>query len=277
MQNNLQNELCEAIRRFTVESSSNRMPEIDDATIFDTPLVGFAAGDDPLFEQYHTLIGEFHQTPRQVLGLVDEPVVNVVVWILPITKETRLSNRVMKEGCSLPWNHTRFLGEDFNDEMRRLVVQFLEERGYKAVAPVLAGGYKQVRLTNGLATNWSERHAAYAAGLGTFGLSDGLITERGIAHRVGSVVCTAPFEPMRRPYSHHQEYCRNARDGSCGECIRRCPAGALSASGHDKIKCESYLFETLKPWRQKPGYMGDGYVGCGLCQTGVPCEHRIPD
>ena len=272
----LQNELTETIRRFTVESTSNRLPKIDNSPIFDEPLVGFANGDDPLFELYHTVIGDFHRTPRQVLGLVDDPTVSVVAWILPISKPTRLSNRVMKEGCSVRWNHTRFLGEDFNNELRRLVVRFLEERGFMAAAPVLMEQYLQFALKNGKASNWSERHAAYAAGLGTFSLSDGLITARGIAHRVGSVVCNAPFEPTPRPYSHHQEYCSYIRDGSCGICIQRCPAGALSAEGHNKIKCEQYLFQTLKPWLEKPGYMGHGYIGCGLCQTAVPCEHMIP-
>jgi len=38
----------------------------------------------------------------------------------------------------------------------------------------------------GPASSWSERHAAYAAGLGTFSLNDALITPKGIAHRLGS-------------------------------------------------------------------------------------------
>jgi epoxyqueuosine reductase len=38
------------------------------------------------------------------------------------------------------------------------------------------------------ASSWSERHAAYAAGLGTFGLCDGLITARGKAVRFGSII-----------------------------------------------------------------------------------------
>ena len=209
----LQNELTETIRRFTAESSSNRLAKIDGSPLFDEPLVGFANGDDPLFELYHTVIGDFHWMPRQILGLAADPNVNVVAWILPISIETRLSNRVMKEGCSVRWNHTRFLGEDFNDELRRLVVQFFKERGYKAAAPVLMEQYKQVALKNGRASSWSERHAAYAAGLGTFSLSDGLITARGIAHRVGSVVCNAPLAATPRPYRNTARISGMARAG----------------------------------------------------------------
>jgi hypothetical protein len=35
------------------------------------------------------------------------------------------------------------------------------------------------------ASSWSERHAAHAAGLGTFGLCDGLITAKGKAMQGG--------------------------------------------------------------------------------------------
>lgn len=54
----------------------------------------------------------------------------------------------------------------------------------------------------GIASRWSERHAAYAAGLGTFSLSDGFISSRGIAHRCGlcqtKVSCEAAIPPACR-------------------------------------------------------------------------------
>jgi epoxyqueuosine reductase len=274
--NALQHSLVETIVRFTAESPANRLADIDGSPIFDAPLVGFAAGDAPLFEQFRTVVGDFHLTPGRVLDLENGAEAGVVAWILPIARATRRSNRAMAEGCSLRWNHTRFAGEAFNDCLRRHVVQFLTAHGCRAVAPALTDQFRQVTLANGPASTWSERHIAYAAGLGTFSLSDGLITARGIAHRVGSVVCAARFEPTPRPYADYRDYCRHDREGSCGECIRRCPAGAISAAGHDKHKCRAYVMETLRPWAQKSGYMGETYVGCGLCQVGVPCEKRIP-
>ena len=274
--NQLQASLQKTIIQFTAESPANRLSKIDNSLIFDQPLVGFADGYDPLFDQYKTIIGDFHLTPRQVLGLDNGEDLGVVSWILPIVKETRKSNKHMDEGCSLRWNHTRFAGEAFNNSLRQHVIQFLEAQGYRAIAPVLTEKFQQLTLANGPTSTWSERHVSYTAGLGTFSISDGLITASGIAHRVGSVVCSARFEPTPRPYSDYRQYCRYARDGSCGKCIKRCPAGAISGEGHDKNKCRAYVMETLRPWAQKPGYMGETYVGCGLCQTGVPCEHKIP-
>jgi epoxyqueuosine reductase QueG len=119
---------------------------------------------------------------------------------------------------------------------------------------------------------------AYAAGLGTFSLNDGFITPKGMTMRCGSVVVDLKLAPSIRPYENHLANCRFYAEGRCGVCITRCPYGAITEKGHDKIKCRDALFWAQKPWIEGthgPGYIGR-YAGCGLCQTGVPCESRIP-
>jgi ferredoxin len=278
----LQADLVQAIRVEVATSPFNRLRDVDGSPFFDEPLVGFADGDDPLFDLYKAVVTPEHLTPREALAAHAPgsdpqafPRVGVVSWILPIAAETRRSNREMAEGPSLRWNYTRFQGEEFNDSLRRAVVKLLEERGWVAAAPAISPGFHRIRGPYGEASVWSERHIAYAAGLGTFGLSDGLITARGIAHRCGSVVVNAGWPPSPRPYSDRRQYCSYVHDGSCGACIERCPAGAIGPQGHDKDRCQEYIHVALGEWRQRPGYSGV-YVACGLCQTGVPCESRIP-
>jgi epoxyqueuosine reductase len=125
----------------------------------------------------------------------------------------------------------------------------------------------------GFASTWSERHAAYAAGLGTFGLCDGLITAKGKAMRAGSVVARISVPPAQRPYQDHHAYCLFYTKGTCGKCIDTCPADAVSKEGHDKNKCRAYVQETASYVKTHFGF--DGY-GCGFCQVGVPCESGIP-
>jgi epoxyqueuosine reductase QueG len=126
----------------------------------------------------------------------------------------------------------------------------------------------------GFASTWSERHAAYACGLGTFGLSDGLITASGKAIRVGSVVALIRIAPSPRPYGDHHAYCLFHAKGVCGKCMQRCPAGAITAAGHDKVRCKAYICQESIPFvKARYGFVGKG---CGLCQTGVPCESHIP-
>ena len=80
--------------------------------------------------------------------------------------------------------------------------------------------------------------------------------------------------PTPRPYKDHHEYCLFFTEGTCKECISRCPVGAITEKGKDKSTCYRHLSQTTKDYvTHKYGF--DGY-GCGLCQTGVPCESKIP-
>lgn len=280
--------LEESIKAYVASSPRNRLRAFGGTPIFDEPLVGFAAGDDPIFLQYKSIIGDFHLTPREALArhLTETPDkdtveladISVISWVLPIARKTRLSNRRETRGPSLRWNHTRWDGQEFNYELSRYLVSLLEQMGHNAVAPEAVPFYSIQRLPDGLASNWSQRHVAYAAGLGTFSLSDGFITPRGIAMRCGSVVTDIKLPPSPRPYPNHLSNCLFYVDGSCRECIERCPDGAITEKGHDKEKCRYILFEVQRPWMEGAygeGYIGD-YPGCGLCQTRVPCEDRIP-
>jgi len=263
--------------RFVRESPDNRFPDSDEP-YFDEPLVGFAVADDPIFSDYKRIIGEFHRTPHEVMtGVLGEAgrAVSVISWILPITRQTRESNRREAMYPSRAWAQTRNFGEQFNAALRRYLVAWLEGHGQQAVAPQLAVNWQEHRATPvGIASTWSERHAAYAAGLGTFSLNDALITPRGIAHRCGSVVTDLPLAPSPRTYPHFRHNCLFHREGSCGLCIGRCPVGALSREGHDKTLCSQYVYGTVVSAVGEQ--FGVQHTGCGLCQTKVPCEGQIP-
>jgi len=268
----------ESIKGFVRDSSENRHSVIDNTPIFDEPLVAFANGDDPLFIQYKEIIGDFHLTPREALELASSPVggteaISVISWVLPITRKSRVSNRRRELTPSLRWGHTRWYGEKFNDRLREHVVSLLTGLGYVAVAPSLTPAFKSFEHEGEIVSTWSERHAAYAAGLGTFSLSDGFITPVGIAMRCGNVVTNLSLPASEREYTNHVANCLYYRDESCGICIDRCPAGAITTRGHDKRKCMRYQFRDLEALKRR--YEAE-IVGCGLCQTGVPCESRIP-
>ncbi|MGD9333124.1 MAG: epoxyqueuosine reductase, partial [Desulfobacterales bacterium] len=248
---------------------------------FGSPLVGFAAGNDALFDAYKDHVGPFHWTPGEIFQQTfpdDETApeaLTVIAWILPQTRATRADNRKAERFPAERWARARTFGEEFNVRLRRHVVDLLHTAGIKAVAPMLSPAWERRDSPRyGYASTWSERHAAYACSLGTFGLSDGLITPLGKAMRVGSVVAGMRIEPSRRPYDHHQAYCLFHAKGVCGKCIDRCPAGAITEAGHDKVKCKTYIRQEAMPYvKSTYGFEGKG---CGLCQTKVPCESRIP-
>ena len=56
--------------------------------------------------------------------------------------------------------------------------------------------------------------------------------------------------------------------------MKRCLAGAISEVGHDKAKCREYLYDVTAGYGKNQ--FGLETYGCGLCQTRVPCESKIP-
>jgi epoxyqueuosine reductase QueG len=81
------------------------------------------------------------------------------------------------------------------------------------------------------------------------------------------------MSPTPRPYDDHRAYCLFFTEGTCGDCIGRCPVGAITETGHDKERCRQHLLRTEEYVEAEYGF--EGY-GCGLCQTGVPCESTVP-
>lgn len=271
----------ETIQSYIDTSPENRLKDGEPEKAWDEVLVGFAGGDDPIFTEYKTHVGPFHWTPKEVFDLTypDRPAdaseLSVVVWVLPQREATRKDNRRETVYPAERWARNRIFGEKCNAALRAHMVEVFQEAGWAAVSPMLSPNWsRQMSERYGYASTWSERHAAFAAGLGTFGLCDGLITPKGKAMRVGSVVVRAHIPKTPRPYTDHREYCLFFSSGACGLCIDRCPVGALSESGHDKIKCRTHLRTDVTDY-VKNTYGFDGY-GCGLCQTKVPCEFRIP-
>ena len=280
--------LEQLIKNFVNENEQNRRTQLDPGVYWDEPLVGFASGSDPLFFEYKTIIGSFHFTPREIIlsalkekdrGLLlsEMEQVSVISWILPASEDTRKSNRKEEKFPSKLWAYTRDFGEVFNNALRRHVSGFLEDLGHVAVAPVLLPTFQHLRDEKvGWASPWSERHIAYACGLGTFSLNDGLITSKGMAVRIGTVVTLLKLAPSEKKYRHYKENCLQFRTEKCGKCIPRCPAGAITEKGHDKDKCREYInSEPLKAKRLEYGLQNPP-PSCGLCQTGVPCEFEIP-
>jgi len=268
------------IKDFINTSPENTLKNPQNDKAWADPLVGFSAGDDPLYQEYKKYVGPFHWTPLEAFKLTFPSLeatadqLTVISWILPQMEKSKADLRRETVNPPESWARARIFGEETNVKLRGHVVAVLKEAGVASFAPLLSPLWARKESDQYVfASTWSERHAAYAAGLGTFGLCDGLITPRGKAMRCGSVVAQIKVPPTKRPYQDHHAYCLFFSKGICGKCIKRCPAEAITKEGHDKKKCLSYLAKTATYVKSQFNF--DGY-GCGFCQTGVPCESRIP-
>lgn len=274
----MKEKIISQITNFVSTSELNKLPHTE-IKIYNSPLIGFADVNNSIFEVYKQKIGSFHLTPKEWFGLEfeDSSLSNgtVICWILPFSESVLKSNYLEKELPSKEWAQARFYGEQFNDLVREFVVKLVTKTGNRTIAPSLSSHWERSYDDSiGIASTWSERHAAYAAGLGTFSLTDALITERGMAMRVGSVITELVLEPSQAHYNGVYDNCLHYNSNSCGACIRRCPAGAISKNGHNKDVCHDYTRNIVMPTVNEA--YGVTTPSCGLCQTKVPCEKVIP-
>ena len=162
------------------------------------------------------------------------------------------------------WLHGRVEGQAFVVALSNHINNLLQSAGYDSLVPILDPRFKVGNDKSRYTSNWSERHIAFACGLGTFGLSRGLITDKGKCGRFGSILTNLDLPADGRRYSETYEYCT-----MCGLCVSQCPVNDLSLEeGKKFIACSTFLDEVARI--EKPRY------GCGKCQVTVPCESARP-
>ena len=271
-------DVIKVVQDFTINSPGNYISKdvamsLDciDMKIYEAPILGFGAVDDEIYQGYKSddVIGSHFLEPTEWL-----PSAKTVISIFyPYTEKIKRANSLDKTWPASEWLHGRYEGQQFIVLALENLVVTITKAGFETIAPSLDKRYhtgshkdKDWKKDNDsrFTSNWSERHVAYACGLGTFGLSKGLITKRGMAGRFGSVVTQLDLPKDARSYKDVYEYCT-----MCGACKSRCPVGAISApEGKQLALCSSFL--------DKVGERNNPRYGCGKCQVGVPCTSEIP-
>ncbi len=224
----------------------------DTETRYREPLVGYASADDPVFNEMKEIIGSHHLHPKENLP----DALREIAFFLPFEKElVKLNWRSpdpIKEWILAKSETDRLIGE-INEKLKAE----LADEGIEAVVPGIVFDYE----SKGFDVAWSHKSAAYAAGLGTFGVHHMLITKAGCAGRFGTLLISAEIPPTPRPT---EEFCRYKKGEKCLVCVDRCPVSALSIRGFDKEKCYRQLKENARAFPELNQF------ACGKCATG-PC------
>ena len=266
-------ELYAAVPGNVLSGKDNVEEEYYGITLFDPPIIGISSAQDDLYAGLKEVgvIGPWHMRPDEWLPSAK----SVVSVFFPMSKAVKESNRMYKYKASKLWTIARIEGQNFIAAFTKAFCDWFAEQGYEAVAPCIDPRFQKVSMGKGIegfpemtpttfGSRWSERHAAYISGLGTFGLSKGIITEKGMSGRFTSIIFSADAEPVTRPYTGIYDYCIR-----CGACIKKCPVRAITMEkGKNHPLCGIY--------QKVSGVIYSPRYGCGLCQTGVPCESRNP-
>ncbi|MDV0444491.1 hypothetical protein MmiAt1_00170 [Methanimicrococcus sp. At1] len=226
------------------------------SNIWQTPMIRYADAFHPEIRNLKTIVMENHYMPEDFL---EKPTV-ILTYYLPFIPEVAASNLgdgFASECWAKAYQETYKLSNELNDHLVRII----SDTGYRAAVPANASSFSD----DVLKSRWSHRHIAKAAGHGTFGINQMLITENGCCGRYYSIITDLPIEADSQP---EEEYCLYKRKGSCGICVKHCFSGALTAEKFDRYKCHETTLKNAAIY--------NGSTICGKYVVGLPCSFKKP-
>jgi epoxyqueuosine reductase QueG len=234
--------------------------------VWRAPLVSAVPADHPDFALLPRLAVPDHLAPSDILPGAR----SVIVFFIPYTQELSKANAAGRS-ASASWARAYVDTNVLIDRITRAVADLAAGCGYKAAVAPATGNFDPGRLVS----RWSHRHVAWIAGMGSFGINNMLITEKGSCGRFGSLVTAIPAPAGGEGFgtgtlSGRTERCRFKIDGTCGACVRRCVNGALSPDAFDRRRCYGMCLENAKRFADA-GTVGGGPEICGKCAVGIPC------
>lgn len=228
-------------------------------TSWQKPLIAFIKADDKRLKMLKQTVSPSHLMPEDLLPDAK----SVIVYFIPFNRSITESN---KTGAlsSHKWAYAYIETNKLIGEINHYIYEKLSPYGYTCSNLPATHNFDEKKLIS----NWSHRHIAELAGLGSLGLHRLLITEAGCSGRLGSIVTNVPLD-IEAPLP--KNYCLYYYNGSCRKCIERCPVNALTMEGFDRFKCYDYLLKNAAI------HADIGFADvCGKCISEVPCSHINP-
>jgi epoxyqueuosine reductase QueG len=245
-----------------VDAMRNTIREAESAhgKIWKAPIVGTTAADREEFADLRRVVSPTHLLPADVL-----PGAKSVLYFFVPFDDAIAKGNVGGEFSSVEWASAYIATNELIAAISDAVSAVLARLGYHVGKIPATHNFDETTLLS----DWSHRHVAYIAGLGSFGLNNMLITDRGTCGRFGSIVTDYPFgDSATSPVA---ERCLYKIDGSCGLCRTRCPAGAYANDSYDRHACYRVCLENARQ------HHDIGYADvCGKCLVALPCSLRDP-
>jgi epoxyqueuosine reductase QueG len=230
-------------------------------TMWKEPVIEIISANDERLKMLKEAVSPEHLMPRDILPDAK----SIISFFIPFQESIVKSNM---EGtmASTQWAtaymETNTVIKTINDRIETL----MEQNGYKAGKIPATHNFDVKKLIS----NWSHRHIAFIAGMGTFGINNMLITKNGCCGRLGSILINYEL-PEYEQSRETKENCLNKQGRSCGMCQRKCVVNAYGHNTYDRHKCYEQCLKNMEYHKQL------GYADiCGKCLVGLPCSTGCP-
>ncbi len=223
------------------------------------PLIAYADASDDDFLKLKKIVSPTHALPNDFLSTAK----TVVTYFIPFNDNIVKSN-INKRHSSKEWSIAYIETNKLIFDLNTFIKAELEKLGFNSNIIPATHNFD----TKKLISDWSHRHAAVIAGLGTFGINNMLITDKGCCGRVGSFITDMKIEPTKKKET---ENCLYKSLNVCRKCVDKCVNNALKIDSFDRHKCYEMCLINDK-------FHSDlGLVDvCGKCLVGVPCSTKNP-
>ena len=247
------------------------------------PVMALLSAYDKRLKTLRQTVSPDHAMPDDILPGAG----SIVVFFIPLSGNI-ISSNISGIMASPEWALAYVKTNDLIGKINDAIEALMTENGYKSGKIPATHNFNKDTLIS----NWSHRHIAAIAGLGTFGLNNMLITKKGCCGRLGSMVtdyqlpegqmfklkggvpvCSPEFSFSDDIFAAG-ERCLNKLNGSCGVCRKKCVADAYSETGFDRHKCYKQCLRNAD-YLKESGLASPADV-CGKCLVGLPCSVKAP-
>ena len=225
------------------------------------PIIEIISAKNEKLKELKQIVSLEHFLPCDILPGAQ----SVIIFFIPFEENIVKSNidgTMASKEWAAAYIKTNDLIKKINDNMEEL----MKNSGYETGKIPATHNFNEKTLIS----NWSHRHIAYIAGIGTFGINNMLITEKGCCGRFGSIIISYELKNYKET-GKTREKCLNKSKGNCGVCHKRCIVNAYKNNRFNRNECYKQCLENTK-YNKETGYADV----CGKCLVGLPCSLQEP-
>ena len=246
----------------TINSTINNYEQKDQVnSLWDNPIIEIISVKNEKIELLKKYVSVKHFKPYDILPDAK----SIISFFIPFQENivnSNINGIMASEKWATAYIKTNELIKNINDNIEHLMGQ----KGYKVGKIHATHNFNPEELIS----NWSHRHIAYIAGIGTFGINNMIITKKGCCGRFGSIIINYELSEYKQK-NEIKEKCLNKINGTCGICQRKCIVNAYGNSKFNRHKCYEQCLKNVEYYK----HIGYADV-CGKCLVGLPCSIKEP-